>query len=210
MQLPFISPEIYAWIVLPALIFIARIFDVSLETIRVVYISRGIVYLAPIIAFFEIMIWLLAMEVVLDNLSNIATFIAFAAGFASGTYIGLLIEEKLSIGKVFVRVVTGQEGSWELAEKLRASGFGVTSIEGEGSRDRVRIILSLVNRRDLPVLMDLIAENQPDAFYSIEDVRSVHRGVFRPQRSLFQNPLALFRARKEKNGGDTPLQKDRI
>jgi uncharacterized protein YebE (UPF0316 family) len=204
MQVAFINPEIYAWVVLPALIFIARMFDVSLETIRVVYISRGIVYLAPVIAFFEIMIWLLAMEVVLDNLSNIATFIAFAAGFASGTYIGLLIEEKLSIGMVFVRVVTGKEGSWDLVENLRESGFGVTSIEGEGSRDKVRIILSLVNRRDLPVLVDMIAENQPEAFYSIEDVRSVHRGVFRPQRSIFRNPLAFFRAREEKSGGTPP------
>ncbi len=71
------------------MIFIARICDVSMETIRVIYISKGIKYLAPIIAFFEIVIWLLAMEVVMKDLSNVANFLAFAFGFAMGTYIGL-------------------------------------------------------------------------------------------------------------------------
>jgi len=68
-----ISPELYAWVILPLLIFFARICDVSMETIRVIYISRGIKYLAPIIAFFEIVIWLLAMEVVMNDLSNTQT-----------------------------------------------------------------------------------------------------------------------------------------
>ena len=80
--------------ILPLLIFFARICDVSMETIRVIYISRGIKYLAPIIAFFEIVIWLLAMEVVMKDLSNIANFLAFAFGFATGTYVGLVIEEE--------------------------------------------------------------------------------------------------------------------
>ena len=62
-----ISPELYAWVILPLLIFFARICDVSMETIRVIYISRGIKFLAPIIAFFEIVIWLLAMEVVMQD-----------------------------------------------------------------------------------------------------------------------------------------------
>ena len=92
MSIFMISPELYAWVVLPAAIFFARICDVSMETIRVIYISKGIKVLSAVIAFFEISIWLLAMEVVLSNLSNIATFLAYAFGFASGTYIGLFIE----------------------------------------------------------------------------------------------------------------------
>jgi len=102
----FVSPEFFSWVILPVLIFFARICDVSMETIRVIYISRGIKYLAPIIAFFEIVIWLLAMEVVMKDLANIANFLAFALGFALGTYVGLVIEEKLSIGMVILRIVT--------------------------------------------------------------------------------------------------------
>lgn len=82
-----------------------------METIRVIYISKGIKYLAPIIAFFEIVIWLLAMEIVMRDLSNIANFLAFAFGFAMGTYIGLVIEEKLSIGMVIMRIVTAEESN---------------------------------------------------------------------------------------------------
>src|SRR5512136_1739070 len=104
-----ISPEFYSWVLLPLLIFFARICDVSLETIRVIYISRGIKYLAPFIAFFEIVIWLLAMEVIMNDLSNIANFMAFAFGFAMGTYIGLVIEERLSIGMVILRIITTEE-----------------------------------------------------------------------------------------------------
>ena len=73
-----------------------------METIRVIHISKGIKYLAPIIAFFEIVIWLLAMEVVINELSNVANHIAFAFGFALGTYVGLVIEEKLSVGMVIL------------------------------------------------------------------------------------------------------------
>jgi len=80
-----ISPELYTWVILSLLIFFARICDVSMETIRVICISRGIKFLAPLIAFFGIVIWLLAMEVVMQDLSDIANFMAFALGFATGT-----------------------------------------------------------------------------------------------------------------------------
>src|SRR4030042_4246286 len=115
-----ISPELYTWVILPLLIFLARICDVSMETIRVIYISKGIKYLAPIIAFFEIVIWLLAMEVVMRDLTNIANFLAFAFGFAMGTYIGLVIEEKLSISMVILRIITADESNEEIISFMRS------------------------------------------------------------------------------------------
>src|SRR5512136_1165084 len=161
-----ISPELYAWLILPLLIFFARICDVSMETIRVIYISRGIKYLAPIIAFFEIVIWLLAMEVVMKDLANIANFMAFALGFATGTYVGLEIEERLSIGMVILRIITTEESEEQITSFLAAENCGVTRLDAQGSRGSVKMILSLVNR---------------GAFFSIEDVRYVNEGVFRPQ-----------------------------
>ena len=121
-----ISPELYAWVILPLLIFFARICDVSMETIRVIYISRGIKYLAPIIAFFEIVIWLLAMEVVMKDLSNIANFMAFALGFAMGTYVGLVIEERLSIGMVILRIITTEESEEQITSFLAAGDTAVS------------------------------------------------------------------------------------
>ncbi|MCX6692709.1 MAG: DUF5698 domain-containing protein [Methanoregula sp.] len=177
------SLELYSWVILPLMIFIARIGDVSMETIRVIYISKGIKYLAPIIAFFEIVIWLLAMEVVMSDLSNIANFFAFAFGFAMGTYIGLVIEEKLSIGMVIVRIVTTGESTIELLEFLTSSDYGVTCLDGAGSRGTVKMILTLVNRTDLPHVIGHIRHYTPHAFFSVEDVRYVNEGVFRPKHS---------------------------
>jgi uncharacterized protein YebE (UPF0316 family) len=177
-----ISPELYAWVILPFLIFLARVCDVSMETIRVIYISRGIKYLAPIIAFFEIVIWLLAMEVVMKDLSNIANFMAFALGFATGTYVGFVIEEKLSIGMVILRIVTTDDSNEEIVSFMQSENYGITTLDATGSRGNVKMILSLVNRVDVPRITEHIHSTNPHAFFSIEDVRYVNEGVFRPKK----------------------------
>ena len=153
-----------------------------METIRVIYISRGIKYLAPIIAFFEIVIWLLAMEVVMQDLANIANFLAFALGFAMGTYVGLVIEEKLSIGMVILRIVTTDESNEEIVSFMQSEHYGSTTLDATGSRGSVKMILSLVNRTDVPRITQHIQATNPQAFFSIEDVRYVNQGVFRPKK----------------------------
>jgi uncharacterized protein YebE (UPF0316 family) len=153
-----------------------------METIRVIYISRGIKYLAPIIAFFEIVIWLLAMEVVMQDLANIANFMAFALGFAMGTYVGLVIEEKLSIGMVILRIVTTDESNEEIVSFMQSEHYGITTLDATGSRGSVKMILSLVNRTDVPRITQHIQATNPHAFFSIEDVRYVNQGVFRPKK----------------------------
>jgi uncharacterized protein YebE (UPF0316 family) len=153
-----------------------------METIRVIYISRGIKYLAPIIAFFEIVIWLLAMEVVMKDLSNIANFLAFALGFAMGTYVGLVIEEKLSIGMVILRIVTTDESNEEIVSFMQSENYGITTLDATGSRGSVKMILSLVNRTDVTRITQHIQATNPHAFFSIEDVRYVNQGVFRPKK----------------------------
>jgi uncharacterized protein YebE (UPF0316 family) len=153
-----------------------------METIRVIYISRGIKYLAPIIAFFEIVIWLLAMEVVMKDLTNIANFMAFALGFAIGTYVGLVIEEKLSIGMVILRIVTTDESNEEIVSFMESENYGITTLDATGSRGSVKMILSLVNRTDVTRITQHIQATNPHAFFSIEDVRYVNQGVFRPKK----------------------------
>ncbi|MFA4877708.1 MAG: DUF5698 domain-containing protein [Methanoregula sp.] len=177
-----ISPEIYSWVILPLLIFLARIADVSMETIRVIYISKGIKYLAPIIAFFEIVIWLLAMEVVMSDLSNIANFLAYAFGFAMGTYIGLVIEEKLSIGMVIMRIITTNDSTDEIIAFLQSENYGITSLDATGSRGNVKMIITLINRTDIPAITTHLQTTNPQAFFSIEDIRYVNQGVFKPKK----------------------------
>jgi uncharacterized protein YebE (UPF0316 family) len=195
-----INPELYTWVILPLLIFLARICDVSMETIRVIYISRGIKFLAPIIAFFEIVIWLLAMEVVMKDLTNIANFLAFAFGFAMGTYVGLIIEEKLSIGMVILRIITTENSNNEIVSFMQSENYGITTLDATGSRGNVNMILSLVNRTDVPRITEHIRATNPHAFFSLEDVRYVNEGVFRPKKpnSITGMFHALVRPRKKK------------
>ncbi len=172
---PFGSPEIFAYVILPILIFLARIADVTLGTIRVIFISKGIKYLAPLIGFFEVIIWLIAIGQVMNNLTNITSYIAYGAGFAAGTYIGMVIEEKISIGLVIVRIITRDDPS-SLLQCLRTGNYGVTSINGEGAAGPVKVIFTIVRRQDLSRVIGIIKQFNPKAFYSIEEVKSVAEG----------------------------------
>jgi uncharacterized protein YebE (UPF0316 family) len=176
------SPEIFAYVILPVLIFCARICDVTLGTIRVIFISKGIKYLAPIIGFFEVIIWLLAIGQVMNNLTSIVSYLAYGAGFAAGTYVGMVIEEKISIGLVIVRIITRDDPT-PLLQCLRSGNYGVTSIDGEGSTGPVKVIFTIVRRQDLSRVIGIIKQFNPKAFYSVEEVKSVAEGVIPVQHS---------------------------
>jgi uncharacterized protein YebE (UPF0316 family) len=180
----FINTPLFAWVIIPLLIFSARICDVTLGTIRVIFISKGFKYIAPVIGFFEVIIWLLAIGQVMTNVTNAATYIAYGAGFATGTLVGMIIEEKISLGTVIVRVITRKEAT-DLLEYLRTQNYGVTAINAEGSTGPVKVLFMVIKRQDLKNVVDIIKKYQPGAFYSIEDVKSVAEGVFPEKKSRF-------------------------
>jgi uncharacterized protein YebE (UPF0316 family) len=159
------------------LIFLARICDVSLGTIRVIFVSRGYRHLAPILGFFEISIWLFAIGQIMRDVNDISIYFAYAAGFATGTYVGIVLEEKLSLGTVLVRVVTKRD-STDLVGALKDGGFGVTTHAADGAMGPVTIIFTVVKREDLPRVVEIIKRFNPHAFYSVEDVRHASEGVF--------------------------------
>jgi uncharacterized protein YebE (UPF0316 family) len=175
------SPEVLTYVILPILIFLARICDVSLGTIRVIFISKGIRYLAPIIGFFEVIIWLLAIGQIMNNLTNFVAYIAYGAGFAAGTYIGMVIEEKISLGLVSVRIITKKDPR-ELIQYLRLNNYGVTSLDGEGGTGKVKMVFTIIKRQDLPHVVEIIKQFHPNAFYSVDDVKSVGEGIFPENR----------------------------
>ena len=166
----FFNSEAFTFILLPALIFLARVLDVSFGTIRIIFISRGQKLLAPLIGFFEILIWLIAIGKVMQNLSNVFCYIAYAGGFAAGNFTGMWIEEKLAMGTLIIRVITKKDAS-ALIERLRSSGYGVTAVPAEGSTGRVHVVYSIINRSALKDVAAIVKRFNPQAFYSIEDVR---------------------------------------
>jgi uncharacterized protein YebE (UPF0316 family) len=181
MESSFISSEFFALIVIPLLIFFARICDVTLGTIRVIFISKGIKYIAPLIGFFEVIIWLLAMGQIMNNLTNVTAYIAYGAGFAAGTFIGMIIEEKISLGLVSVRLIVPGKPD-ELAECLRSHMYGVTLVDGEGAKGKVTMVYTIIKRQDLPFVSGIIQKFHPGAFYSVEEIKTVAEGIFPEQK----------------------------
>lgn len=186
----FFDSHTFTYILLPVMIFCSRIADVTLGTMRVIFISRGAKVIAPLLGFFEVLIWLLAMGKVMQNLANVTCYIAYGAGFAAGNFVGICIEEKLAMGTFIIRVVTAKDAT-DLVKELRAEGYGATSIAAEGASGPVNVIYSVVKRGHIRDVVRIIGKFNPNAFYSIEDVRFVSEGIF-PSRQSFYNRTARF------------------
>jgi uncharacterized protein YebE (UPF0316 family) len=169
--------EIFKFVILPALIFTARICDVTLDTLRIIYVSRGMKFAAPMIGFFEVLIWLMAISQIFQNLSNPVCYIAYAGGFAMGNFIGIILEEKMAIGTVVIRIITQKE-SMQLIEVLKTNRYGVTHVDAQGVMGPVKIIFTIVKRKDIDRVLEIVRACNPLAFFTIEDVRSVRKGVF--------------------------------
>ena len=145
----FPDAPIYSWVVLPVLIFLARITDVSVGTVRLILVSRGFKYLAPVAGFFEVLIWILVIGQIMQNLTNPVCYIAYAGGFATGNFVGLLIAEKLSLGMVLIRVITPKPARRSDRAAPASSRYGVTAIDGQGANGPVQIVFTIVPRREV-------------------------------------------------------------
>lgn len=198
MELPFTQTSLFIWVIVPLLIFLARIVDVSLQTIRIVSISRGIRWLAPLVGFFEVLIWLLAIGQIMKKVSHPVAYIAYAAGFAAGTAIGQSIERRLSLGMVLVRVIT-PSSSQAFRRRLRELKFGFTHVPAQGAEGPVELVFTVIRRQHLGQVQELVREVMPDAFYSVEEVAGARETVYpaplRPQRDP-ASPFRLFSKRK--------------
>jgi uncharacterized protein YebE (UPF0316 family) len=173
-----IDTPLFTWLILPLLIFFARIMDQSIGTLRLIFISKGMKYIAPFLGFFEVIIWLLAVGQIMQHLDNWLSYVAYGAGFAMGNFIGITIEERLSLGTVIIRVILSRE-SPELIESLKKQNFGLTLVNGEGAKGRVKLIFSIIRRKEIPGFVATVQEFSPNAFYTIEEVKSSNEGVFR-------------------------------
>lgn len=176
MQL-FLNFDYWNWIVIPVLIFLARMTDVSLATLRHIMVNKGMKRIVPFLGFFEVLIWLMAITQVMQNLTNVACYIAWASGFSTGTYLGMVIEEKIALGYQIVRIITNQQ-SEELIEELKKQGHGVTVVPAVGALGPVKMVFTIVKRKDVSMVIKQIKEFNPQSFFTVEDVRNTSAGVF--------------------------------
>jgi uncharacterized protein YebE (UPF0316 family) len=159
----------------PLLIFTLRIFDVSLATVRILLAVKGRRYIVPVIGFFEILIWIFAVGNAIRHLDSGLHVLGYAAGFSAGNVVGLWIEEKLALGLATMRIISRTAGI-QLADALRAFGFGVTEFSGQGREGRVGVIYTVVQRRDIPRVFREVDRWDVDAFVTVEEPRSIRRG----------------------------------
>jgi len=190
-------PELFAWVILPLLIFLSRVTDVTIGTARVVFISRGYKLLAAFSGFWEVLIWLLAMGQIMKNLSNPMCYVAYASGFALGNYVGVTLTERMSLGVVLVRILT-HENAESLIESLKAAKYGLTCIDGRGAFGPMKVIFTIVQRHDVEKIIALIQRHNPQAFYSVEEVDEVSKGKLAPRKMpVGLHFLQMFRPQRK-------------
>lgn len=199
METSFFNSDFFSYAILPLLIFLARICDVSIGTMRIIFVSKGKKNIAPVLGFFEVLIWIIAISKIMQNLNNYINYVAYAAGFATGNFVGMIIEEKLAMGIQMIRIFTGDRGM-DLVKLLNSNGFGATTIEAHGAKEKVHIVYSIIKRDELTKVLRVLNEFNPKAFFTIEDVKAAKEGIFhtRKEKSLFPFSNILREWRKGK------------
>ena len=173
----------YSWVILPFIVFFARVTDVSLGTLRIIFTSRGKRNLAPLLGFVEVFIWIVVIGQIVKNVNSLTAYLGYAAGFAAGTYLGMKIEEKLALGTLVIRIILAHGGD-ALANKLRESNYGVTIVNGEGATGPVQLLYTIIKRKDLGDVEKIIHGINSKAFFSVEEVRIAESGIFPVQTQV--------------------------
>jgi uncharacterized protein YebE (UPF0316 family) len=168
-----LNPYLYAFV-----IFLLRVCDMSMDTIRVLFVVRGKKLFVFILGFIQAVIFVVAISSVLTKMGNILNVLGYALGFATGNVVGMLIENRLAIGHIMVTIISSTRGN-HIAERLRAGGYAVTEISGRGKDGTVFELHASVNRKDVDSVETIVLETDPQAFITAEDIRPVRRGFFR-------------------------------
>ena len=193
-ELAFANTALYTWLLLPLLIFLARVADVSLGTMRLVYLSKGYKRITSTVAFFEVLIWIIAIGQIIQNLSNPICYIAYAAGFAAGNFIGMHLTEKMSLGIVLIRILS-RTNTEPMIKTLKENEFGLTTVDANGAYGPIKVIFTIVQRSRAKTAIKIIKDHNPNAFYTIDEVDVTERGFFPKQKRKF-NLLKNFRKTK--------------
>ncbi len=165
-----------------AFIFCSRVLDVSMATMRMLLIVKGRRLQAALIGFFEVSVYIVALNRVVNSLDNPLNLLIYALGFAAGNYMGIFLEEKLALGYIAVQVIPS-ENQEDIIETLRDNGYGVTVVEGMG-RNGVKLILTVyAARKELTKILNIVGELDPKAFTAIMDAKKTLGGYYRQQKA---------------------------
>lgn len=168
--------ETYPWL-LPVMIFFGRICDVTLGTLRIIFVSKGEKYKAPIVGFFEVFIWVVIISQIFSQANSLVAYVAYAAGYAAGNYVGILVENRIAFGYQLLRVYSKKE-ALELIKVLNSKDIGATFVKGEGAVSQVHIVEIVIGRKSLNEVIGIISDFDSKVFYLVEDIRYKKEGIF--------------------------------
>lgn len=114
----------------------------------------------------------MAISQIMQNLNNVYCYIAYPTGYALGTFLGILIDEKLAIGKVVVRVITRKPAT-DLIDVLQQKSYRYTTIQAEGNEGEVTVLFTVVDRKYLATFLSLIKQFHSESSYTVEGVKKV-------------------------------------
>ena len=192
-----ISESVFSFLLLPLLIFFARILDVSINTVRIIYVLGGRKFTSTLLGFFESFIWLMAIRQIFEHLDNWMCYVAYPAGFAAGIFVGMIIEEKIAYGKVIVRIITRKEVH-SLLQYLNKEYFRYTYVKAEGPDGLENLVFTVLQREKLEALLETLKEILPTSFYTVEKVnRAAESGAVVEQTTRWSIASWFHSIRKE-------------
>lgn len=161
----------FGLVVVPLLVFFARILDVSINTVRIIFVMSGKKYISTLLGFLESLIWLLAIGQIFKHMDNVFCYIAYPAGFAGGILVGMMIEEKIALGKVIIRIITAEDLTI-VKNYLLDNNFRYSVVAAESNEGRENLLFAVLKRDRVPEMLDVVKTHLPTAFYTIESVKS--------------------------------------
>lgn len=159
------------------IIFLLRTLDMSMDTLRVLFVVRGKKVLVWILGVVQSCIYVVAISNVLKGDLNIFTVLCYAAGFATGNIVGMKIEDMLAIGFKTLSIISKSKGS-EIAEALRTEGFGATELPGRGRDGDVMIITCSIKRKQVSDVEKVVSEIDSESFITEDDFKPINSGGF--------------------------------
>ena len=179
-------------LLLGIVVFVARVTDVTMGTMRTISIVQGKTRIAFLLGFLEVSMWLVVISAVIHRIVEKPILgIFYALGFSTGNVVGILLERRIAFGHMVLRIITPRAGKG-MVEKVRNAGFGVTTFQGEGLSGPVTMLYVVCRRRDLHRVIQIARSVEPDAFYISEQAGSVSK-IYRPFMSSPTGWRAIFK-----------------
>lgn len=178
------TSDLFVYVFVPLLIMLSRVVDVSLGTVRIIFANKGIKAYSAIIGFFEVLVWLVVITAVVNNLNNAVSYVAYALGFSLGTYLGIMLEERIAVGQVRMRIIT-KKNLTKMIDDLKPTRYVFVSDSTDSSEGTIKIINAFLDRSDLKKVVARVKERDPEAFYTVEDLKMIKEEYKERKRFFF-------------------------